>query len=125
MEDGAIGPTGQVMVSVGAKDALRAAAEKIGYARFRAKPRAGGDAHIRKGMGIEGHYARPTLQMRKRGAQIVRRGGAHMAKILRNNQVGTKLAQQFKIDAVKALAAFEEFAHLAVDGRRAFCVRDS
>ena len=54
-------------------------------------------AHIRERMGIERHDSRLAFQMRKRRAQIVRRGGAHMAKVLRDDEVGLDRAQHFKI----------------------------
>ena len=63
--------------------------------------------------------------MRKRRAQIVRRGGAHVAKILRDDEVGFDRAQLFKIDAVEALAPFEKFTHLPVNRRGALRMRNA
>ena len=76
-------------------------------------------------MGIERHDSRLALQMRKRRGQIVRRRGTHVAEILRDDQVGLDRAQNFKIDAVEALAAFEKFAHLPVNRRGALRVRNA
>ncbi len=67
--------------------------------------------------GLSVYDARLALKMRKRGSQIVRRRGANVAKVLRDDEVRLDRAQHFKIHAVEALAAFEKFAHLAVNRR--------
>ncbi len=69
MEDGSIGPTGQVMASVGAKDALRAAAEKVGYREFRSRRIQGEDSIVRRGLGI-GCGLIPTVGIHASGAYI-------------------------------------------------------
>jgi hypothetical protein len=74
-------------------------------------------AHIRKRMGIERHDSRLAFQMRNRRAQIVRCRGAHMAEILRDDQVRFDRSQHFKINAVEAFAALEKFADLPVNRR--------
>src|ERR1700674_5102754 len=64
-------------------------------------------------------------QMGERRAKIVRRGGADVAKVLRNDQIRLNRAQRGQIHTVKALAAFEEFADLAVNGCGALRVRNA
>lgn len=51
-EDGSLGPTGQVMESVGVKDALREAAAKIGYNELRSAKGSPRDSWMKHGLGI-------------------------------------------------------------------------
>ena len=69
MEDGTVGPTGQIMVSVGVKDALRKAAEKIGYREFRSRRRQAKDSHLSRGLGIACGLI-PTVGIHASGAYI-------------------------------------------------------
>src|SRR5579862_3450882 len=63
--------------------------------------------------------------MRKSRGEIIRRGGADVAQVLGDDEVGLDLLQQLKINAVEAFAAGQKFPHLAIDGRGAFGVREA
>lgn len=69
MEDGAIGPTGQVMMGVGVKDALREAAKNMGYREHRSGAGRRSDSVISRGLGIACGLI-PTVGIHASGAYI-------------------------------------------------------
>src|ERR1700687_1218672 len=82
-------------------------------------------AHIRNRMRVERDDLWLSGQMRERRTQIVRRGGADVAKVLRDDQIRLNRAQRGQIHTIEALAAFEKFADLAVNGCSALRVRNA
>src|SRR5258706_5180016 len=76
-------------------------------------------------MRIKRDHLWTTWQMRERRAKIVRRSGADVAKILCDDQVRIDGGQHGQVHAVEAFTAFEEFADLPVNRRRAFRVRNA
>src|SRR5712664_2331575 len=76
-------------------------------------------------MRIKRDHLWTTWQMRERRAKIVRRSGADVAKILRNNKIGTDRGQCRHVHTVEAFTALEKFADLPVNRRRAFRVRNA
>src|SRR6267142_231418 len=74
--------------------------------------------YIAKVLRIEAQHLWPLGKARQRRTQIVRRGGAHMTQILRDDQIGSELFQRLRIDRIEALASRNIFPHEAVDLQR-------
>src|SRR5258708_34157926 len=61
--------------------------------------------YITKVLRIEAQHLWPLRKPCQRRAQIVRRGGAHMTQILRDDQIGSEFFQRLRADGVKAFAS--------------------
>src|SRR6267142_627088 len=74
--------------------------------------------YIAKVLRIETEDLWPLRKPCQRRAQIVRRGGAHMTQILRNDQIGSEFFQRLRVDGVKAFASGNIFPYQTIDLRR-------
>ena len=54
---------------------------------------------------IEAKDLRAFREPRERGGQVVRRSGANVTQILRNDQIGREFLQSLGVDGIKAFTA--------------------
>src|SRR6267142_541140 len=74
--------------------------------------------YIAKVLRIETEDLWPLRKPCQRRAQIVRRGGAHMTQILRDDQIGSEFFQRLRVDGVKAFASGNIFPYQTIDLQR-------
>src|SRR5882762_2747212 len=74
--------------------------------------------YIAKVLRIEAQHLWALGEAHQGCSQIIRRGGAHMTQILRDDQIGSELFQGLRVDGVETFALRNIFADEAVDLQR-------
>ncbi len=101
-EDGSLGPTGQVMEGVGVKDALRKAAERIGYRELRSDSKWSAGSYTRRGVGIACALM-PTVGIHASGAFIKLNEDGKVILITGATDIGTGALTGLAMIAAEAL----------------------